>query len=65
MSAIELDMFPYLLEKASTERISELEERQEVLRKALFKRWSEQEKKIEQLHKEFQILTGIIEGAFD
>ena len=43
-------------------RLISIEQKQESLRKGLFKRWKEQEEKIKHLHNEIQILTGILEG---
>jgi hypothetical protein len=45
------------------DRITNLEMKQDALRKGIFKRYSEQEEKIKSLHNELQILIGIIEGA--
>lgn len=67
MKQIQLDMFSseFDVEVDTSLRLSKLEEQQEKLRRGLFKRWGEQEKKIKTLHKEFQILTGILEGAME
>lgn len=46
-------------------RLMEVEQKQDTLRKGLFKRWREQEEKIKNLSNEIRVLSGILEGALD
>lgn len=59
----QLDMFDGKVfpEFIQGEKIRHLEERQEALRKSLFGRWNEQEKKIKTLSESLATVLGILE----
>lgn len=63
---VQVDMFESTVFSVEKEwKLIELEEKQDKLRKGLFKRWKEQEEKIKKLSNEVRFLAGLLEGAID